>query len=209
MSTVTKFPIKRIRTLALVGQAGSGKTTLAEALLATRGRDPGRRQRRARHHGLRLHAAGKILPAIRSSSRWRASSANEHRIHLLDTPGYPDFLGHALPALAAVETAAIVINAQNGIEMMTGALHAVGGEARPRPARHRQPHRRRERRPAGAARGDPGGLRQGMPAAQPARGAGEQACPTASSRLRAKPISPRWRRRTGGSSSRWSRWTRS
>ena len=41
-------------------------------------------------------------------------------VHLLDTPGYPDFLGHALPALAAVETAAIVINAQNGIEMMTG-----------------------------------------------------------------------------------------
>ena len=34
-------------------------------------------------------------------------------------PGLPDFLGHALPALAAVETAAIVINAQNGIEMMT------------------------------------------------------------------------------------------
>src|SRR2546429_9967709 len=42
------------------------------------------------------------------------------RIHLLDTPGYPDFLGQSLPALAAVETAAIVINAQNGIEMMTG-----------------------------------------------------------------------------------------
>jgi elongation factor G len=41
------------------------------------------------------------------------------RVHLLDTPGYPDFLGHSLPALAAVETAAIVINAQNGIEMMT------------------------------------------------------------------------------------------
>src|SRR5205814_5532673 len=42
------------------------------------------------------------------------------RIHLLDTPGYPEFLGHSLPALAAVETAAIVINAQNGVEMMTG-----------------------------------------------------------------------------------------
>ncbi|HZF72727.1 MAG TPA: elongation factor G, partial [Gemmatimonadaceae bacterium] len=41
------------------------------------------------------------------------------RIHLLDTPGYPEFLGHSLPALAAVETAAIVINAQNGVEMMT------------------------------------------------------------------------------------------
>jgi elongation factor G len=44
----------------------------------------------------------------------------ETKIHLLDTPGYPDFLGHSLPALAAVETAAIVINAQNGLEMMSG-----------------------------------------------------------------------------------------
>src|SRR5204863_439542 len=45
---------------------------------------------------------------------------SDTRIHLLDSPGYPDFLGHALPALAAVETAGIVINAQNGVEMMTG-----------------------------------------------------------------------------------------
>ena len=44
----------------------------------------------------------------------------ETKIHLLDTPGYPDFLGHSLPALAAVETAAVVINAQNGLEMMSG-----------------------------------------------------------------------------------------
>src|SRR3954471_17084010 len=44
------------------------------------------------------------------------------KIHLLDTPGYPDFLGHSLPALAAVETAAGVINAQNGVEMMGGRV---------------------------------------------------------------------------------------
>ena len=38
------------------------------------------------------------------------------RIHLIDTPGMPDFVGQALPALEAVETAAIVINAAVGIE---------------------------------------------------------------------------------------------
>ena len=37
---MSKFPIKRIRTLALVGQAGSGKTSLAEALLARAGAIP-------------------------------------------------------------------------------------------------------------------------------------------------------------------------
>ena len=114
---------KNIRTIALVGQAGSGKTTLAEALLAKAGA---------------IHAAGSVERGttvcdyapmekqLRHSLKLAVASFEAKvddesaRIHLLDTPGYPDFLGNALPALAAVETAAIVINAQNGIEMMTG-----------------------------------------------------------------------------------------
>ncbi|OFZ88446.1 MAG: elongation factor G [Betaproteobacteria bacterium RBG_16_66_20] len=120
---MSKFPIKRIRTLALVGQAGSGKTSLAEALLARAGAIPaaGSVERgstvcdytpleKSFKHSLKLAVASFEAPHL----------DGPHRIHLLDTPGYPDFLGHALPALAAVETAAIVINAQNGIEMMTG-----------------------------------------------------------------------------------------
>jgi elongation factor G len=39
-------------------------------------------------------------------------------VHLIDTPGASDFLGQSLPALEAVETAAIVINAAAGIEPM-------------------------------------------------------------------------------------------
>jgi elongation factor G len=114
--------IKRIRTLALVGQAGAGKTTLAEALLARAGAVPaaGAVQRgttvcdytpleKQLLHSLKLAVASFEVK----------ENGDAVRVHLLDTPGYPDFLGHALPALAAVETAAIVINAQNGIEMMT------------------------------------------------------------------------------------------
>jgi len=114
--------INQIRTIALVGQAGSGKTTLAECLLAKAGAvhaagsvergttvcdyAPGEKQL---HHSLKLAVA----------SFETTGNGDAARVHLLDTPGYPDFLGHALPALAAVETAGIVINAQNGIEMMT------------------------------------------------------------------------------------------
>jgi len=114
--------INRIRTIALVGQAGSGKTSLAEALLAKAGAihtagtvergttvcdyAPGEKQLR---HSLKLAVA-----TFESKLDGEAT-----RVHLLDTPGYADFAGHAIPALAAVETAAIVINAQNGIEMMT------------------------------------------------------------------------------------------
>ena len=44
------------------------------------------------------------------------------RVHLLDTPGFPDFIGQAIGALDAVETAAIVVNAQTGIEMITSRM---------------------------------------------------------------------------------------
>jgi len=108
--------IKGIRTIALVGQAGSGKTTLAECLLAKAGAvhaagsvergtticdyAPGEKQL---HHSLKLAVAS-------FESKLNGETT---RIHLLDTPGYPDFAGHALPALAAVETAAIVTTEAN------------------------------------------------------------------------------------------------
>ncbi|MDH3320899.1 MAG: GTP-binding protein, partial [Betaproteobacteria bacterium] len=120
---MSKHAIKHLRTIALVGQAGCGKTTLAEALLARAGAVPaaGSVERgttvcdytpleKQLQHSLKLAVASFEAP----------NGETPTIVHLLDTPGYADFLGHALPALAAVETAAIVINAQNGIEMMTG-----------------------------------------------------------------------------------------
>jgi len=107
-----------IRTLALVGHGGSGKTTLAEAL---------------------LHAAGAIatpgtvergstvcdfdpLEKQHQHSLYSAIAHFDHegtRVHMIDTPGYPDFLGQAIGSLEAVETAVIVVNAQTGIELTT------------------------------------------------------------------------------------------
>ena len=111
--------IKRIRTIALVGQAGSGKTSLAEAILARAGAVPagGSIER-----GTTVCDYTPLEKQLQHSLKLAVASfdSQDVKIHLLDTPGYPDFLGHSLPALAAAETAAIVINAQNGIEMMTG-----------------------------------------------------------------------------------------
>jgi elongation factor G len=118
--TVGKFAIKHIRTLALVGQAGSGKTMLAEALLARAGAIPSvgsieRGSTVCDYQPLEKSLGHSLKLAVASFE------AQDTRIHLLDTPGYQDFLGHALPALSAVETAAIVINAQNGVELMPPA----------------------------------------------------------------------------------------
>ena len=111
--------IKRIRTIALVGQSGAGKTSLAEALLAKAGAIPGPG---SVERGSTVCDYTPLEKQLQHSLKLAVASFDfsDTRIHLLDTPGYPDFLGNALPALAAVETAAVVINAQNGLEMMTG-----------------------------------------------------------------------------------------
>ena len=49
-------------------------------------------------------------------------------VNLVDTPGYPDFLGRALPVLAAVETAAVVVDARQGIQMVTRRMMEAAAE---------------------------------------------------------------------------------
>ena len=116
-----------IRTLALVGAAAAGKTSLAEALLSQAGAitnqgtlergstvsDFDVLERRVQHS---LH-----------SSLMHMQHQNT-RIHLIDTPGTPDFLGQSLPSLEAVETAVVVIGAPNGIEMMTERMMSYAAQ---------------------------------------------------------------------------------
>jgi len=110
--------MEEIRTLALVGHAGSGKTTLAEALLHRAGAiaSPGSVQRGSTvcdFDPLEKEHQHSLYSAIAHFNHGGA------RVHMIDTPGYPDFVGHALSSLEAVETAMIVVNAQTGIELST------------------------------------------------------------------------------------------
>ncbi|NDZ14532.1 elongation factor G [Variovorax sp. WS11] len=109
--------MEAVRTLAFVGPSAAGKTTLAEALLLKSGAigAPGSVER------------GSTVSDFDPLERRMQHSLNSSvmhlphagtRIHLLDTPGGADFLGQSLPALEAVETAAVVINAATGIEQM-------------------------------------------------------------------------------------------
>src|SRR5205807_3846844 len=50
------------------------------------------------------------------------------RINLIDTPGTPDLIGQAIACLPAVETVAVVINAQMGIEVVTRRLMEAAKE---------------------------------------------------------------------------------
>ena len=109
--------IARIRTLALVGPAGAGKTCLAEALLHKAGaiNSPGSLERGSTvsdHDALERRMQHSLIASV---LHLQAGGA---RVHFIDTPGASDFLGQSLPALEAVETAAVVVNAAVGIEPM-------------------------------------------------------------------------------------------
>ena len=116
-----------IRNVALVGHGGAGKTTLAEALLAYAGVvgapgsvtngstvcdfDP---QEKEHQHSLYTAVAN--------------FDHGSRHVNLVDTPGYPDFLGRALPVLAAVETAVVVVDARQGVQMVTRRMMEAAAE---------------------------------------------------------------------------------
>src|SRR6476646_2081948 len=117
----TASDIAQRRTLALVGPATSGKTTLAEALLWKAGviGSPGNVER-----GTTLSdfdALEKKAQRSLNASLLNLRHAGA-RVYVIDTPGAPDFLGQSLPALEAVETAAVVISAPAGVEPMAARM---------------------------------------------------------------------------------------
>ena len=121
------YTTENIRNIAITGHSSSGKTTLVESLLHDAGAinqkgsvkrgttvcdfDP---QEKTHQHS---------LDSAISSLDYQGSHVN-----LVDTPGYPDFLGRALAILPAVETCAVVINAQSGVEMVTRTMMEQAGD---------------------------------------------------------------------------------
>ena len=107
-----------LRTIALVGHGAAGKTTLAESLLAAAGAIAARGAVEKGNTVCDFDAQEKELGHSINSAMASFNWLNT-KVHLVDTPGYPDFAGQAIGALAAVDTALVVINAQTGIELST------------------------------------------------------------------------------------------
>ena len=121
------FTTANLRAIAVVGHSGAGKTTLVEALLLKSGA---------------IAVAGSVekgtsvcdFDPIEKNYQHSLNSSIVHlshgtdpkvRVHLIDTPGYPDFMGPAISALGAIDTVVIVINAQNGIELTARRMMAL------------------------------------------------------------------------------------
>ncbi len=110
-----------MRNVALVGHAGAGKTTLAEALLVAAGALP--RAGRVEDGTTCLDSDDVEVRQQRSVTLGVATV--EHagaRITLLDTPGSPDFVGELRAGLRAADAALFVVSAVGGIDASTVAL---------------------------------------------------------------------------------------
>ena len=107
--------VARIHSLALVGPAAGGKTSLAEALLWKAGAiaSPGSLER-----GSTVSDFDPMERRVQHSLNSTVLHLNhrEARVHLIDTPGAPDFVGQAMAALEAVDTAAVVVDASVGLQ---------------------------------------------------------------------------------------------
>lgn len=115
---MSKYTTQQIRSVALVGHGASGKTSLAEALLFATGAIAARGSVEKGNTVADFDAQEKEAGHSLNSAVVNFAYENT-RVHLLDTPGYPDFAGQAIAALAGVDTALVVINAQTGVELMT------------------------------------------------------------------------------------------
>ena len=116
-----------LRNVALVGHSGSGKTQLVSALLFDAGAvnrfgkvDDGTtitdydEEEVARKH---------TLSASVAYAEW-----NRHKINLVDTPGFGNFLSDSLAAMRVADAAAVVVDAVSGVEVQTEKVWEAANE---------------------------------------------------------------------------------
>ena len=109
---------KNLRNVVLLGHSDSGKTTLIETMLY----EGGAIKRRGSVEGQNTvsdntdleHEKGKTLFSHQMFVNWR-----NNKINIIDTPGFDDFIGEVVSSLKVADTAIIVLNAANGVEVGT------------------------------------------------------------------------------------------
>jgi elongation factor G len=112
---------KHIKNIALIGAAKSGKTTLAETMMFEAGLINRRgtveeKNTVSDYHEIE-HARGNSVYATLMHTEWK-----DYKINIIDTPGLDDFIGEVISSIRVCDTAVLLLNAQNGVEVGTELL---------------------------------------------------------------------------------------
>ena len=119
-----EFSTGQIRNVALVAHHGVGKTSLAEAMLFL-AKATNRLGRIADGTTLLDHAPDEIARQITISLALAQFEWAGHKVNLLDTPGYPDFVGDVYSALRVADAAILMLRANAGVEVGTEVVWEV------------------------------------------------------------------------------------
>ena len=112
---------EHVRNIALVGQDGAGKTSLAEAMLFVTGQTS---RMGTTHDGKSYldYDAEEVRRKFTINTSIAPVPYKDFKINLLDTSGHPDFIGDTLATMHAAEMALFVVDAVAGPQVMTTRL---------------------------------------------------------------------------------------
>ena len=115
---MAKIETKNIRNIALLGHGGSGKTSLAEAMLYLTG-ETDRLGNVTAGNTVCDYDPEEISRKISISASLAPMMWKDIKINVIDTPGYLDFAGEVVQALRIADSAVIVVDGKAGIEVGT------------------------------------------------------------------------------------------
>jgi elongation factor G len=116
------YQTDKIRNIALIGNAGSGKTSIAEAMLF----EGGVIDRKGTVNGKNTASDYNEIEQENLNSVFSTvlyTEFNDHKINIIDTPGADDFIGGVISSFSVIDLAVMLINAQNGVEVGTEILN--------------------------------------------------------------------------------------
>ncbi len=112
------YQTNEIKNIAILGGAKSGKTTLVECMLF----EGGLIKRRGSVDDKNTASDYRDIELERQNSIFSTvlyTLYQDKKINIIDTPGFDDFVGEVVSTLKVVDTAVLVVNAQNGVEVGT------------------------------------------------------------------------------------------
>ncbi|HKG15455.1 MAG TPA: elongation factor G [Pyrinomonadaceae bacterium] len=121
------YPTNQIRNLAVIGHGHSGKTQLVSSLLHLSGATP-RWGKVDEGTTVTDHDDDAIARKITLNNQLAHCEWREHKVNLIDTPGFTAFVPHARPALRVADCALVVVDATHGVDVGTEKTWAYANE---------------------------------------------------------------------------------